>query len=69
MSLELSRQHVEQLPVLRINLKPATLNTLRETIEESCAAITPETLTAVVRSAVQRHRHCLAGDGGHFEHI
>ncbi|PNF29018.1 hypothetical protein B7P43_G14711, partial [Cryptotermes secundus] len=27
---------------------------LRETIEASCAAITPDTLTAVVRSAVRR---------------
>ena len=49
--------------------KPATLNALRETIEASCAAITPDTLTAVVRSAVRRHRRCLAADGGHFEHI
>jgi hypothetical protein len=29
--------------------KPATLNALRETIEASCAAITPDTLTALVR--------------------
>jgi hypothetical protein len=33
------------------------------------AAITTDTLTAVVRSAVWRHRRCLAADGGHFEHI
>jgi hypothetical protein len=33
------------------------------------AAITPDTLTAVVRSAVRRHRRCLAADGGHFGHI
>jgi hypothetical protein len=39
--------------------KLATLNALRET---------PDTLTAVVRSAVRRHRRCLATDGGHFEH-
>jgi hypothetical protein len=45
--------------------KPATLNALRETIEASCAAIAPDTLTAVVRSAVRRHRRCLAADGGH----
>jgi hypothetical protein len=45
--------------------KPAT----RETIEASCAAITPDTLTALVRSAVRRHRRCLAAGGGHFEHI
>jgi hypothetical protein len=69
MSLELSHQHVEQLPVLGINLKPATLNALRETIEASGAAITPDTQTAVVRSAVRRHGRCLAADGGHFEHI
>ncbi|PNF14075.1 hypothetical protein B7P43_G02154 [Cryptotermes secundus] len=49
--------------------KPATLNALRETIEASCSAITSDTLTAVVRSAVRRHRRCLAADGGHFEHI
>jgi hypothetical protein len=49
--------------------KPATLNALRETNEASCADITPDTLTAVVRSAVRRHRRCLATDGGHFEHI
>jgi hypothetical protein len=35
--------------------KPATLNALQETIEASCAAITPDTLTAA--------------DGGHFKHI
>jgi hypothetical protein len=46
--------------------KPATLNALREIIEASCAAITPDTLTAVVRSAIGRHRRCLAADGGHF---
>jgi hypothetical protein len=40
--------------------KPAT----RETIEASCAAITP----AVVRSAVRRYGRCLAADGDHFEH-
>ncbi|PNF37781.1 hypothetical protein B7P43_G10765 [Cryptotermes secundus] len=50
-------------------LKPATLNALRETIEASCAAITPDTLTAVVRSGVRRHRRSLAADGGHFEQI
>jgi hypothetical protein len=49
--------------------KPATLNALRETIEASCAAVTPDTLAAVVRSTVQRHRRCLAADGGHLEHI
>ncbi|PNF42969.1 hypothetical protein B7P43_G11340 [Cryptotermes secundus] len=49
--------------------KPATLNALREIIEASCAGISPDTLTAVVRSAVRRHRRCLAVDGGHFEHI
>jgi hypothetical protein len=43
--------------------------TTREIIQASCAAITPDTLTAVVRSAVRRHRRCLAADGGHFEHI
>jgi hypothetical protein len=49
--------------------KPATLNALRETIEASYAAITSDTLTAVVRSAVRRHSRCLAADGGHFKHI
>ncbi|PNF16785.1 hypothetical protein B7P43_G00864 [Cryptotermes secundus] len=49
--------------------KPATLNALRETIEASCTAITPDTLAAVVRSAVRLHRRCLAADSGHFEHI
>jgi hypothetical protein len=49
--------------------KPATLNALREAMEASCAAITPDTLTAVVRSAVRRHRRCSAADGGLFEHI
>jgi hypothetical protein len=49
--------------------KPATLNALRETIEASHAAITPDTLTALVRSAVWRHGRCLAADGGHVEHI
>jgi hypothetical protein len=49
--------------------KPATLKALQETIEVSRAAITPDTLTAVVRSAVRRHRRCLAADGGHFEHV
>jgi hypothetical protein len=39
--------------------KPAT----RETIEASCAAIRPDTLTCVVG----RLRRCLAADGGHFE--
>ncbi|PNF16275.1 hypothetical protein B7P43_G11653 [Cryptotermes secundus] len=49
--------------------KQAILNALREIIEASCAAITPDTVTAVVRSAVRQHRRCLAADGGHFEHI
>ncbi|PNF29413.1 hypothetical protein B7P43_G07048 [Cryptotermes secundus] len=49
--------------------KPATLNTLQETIEVSCAAIKLDTLTAIVRSAVWRHQRCLAADGGHFEHV
>jgi hypothetical protein len=40
--------------------KPAT----RETIEASCAAITPDTLTAAVRSSARRHRRSLAADGG-----
>jgi hypothetical protein len=35
----------------------------------SCAAITPDTLTTVVRSAVRRHRRCLAAGDGHFEHM
>jgi hypothetical protein len=30
---------------------------------------TPDTLTAVVLSAVRRHQRCLAADGGHFQHI
>jgi hypothetical protein len=36
--------------------KPATLKALRETIEASCAAITPDTLTAIVRSVTRQHR-------------
>ena len=40
--------------------KPATWDVLRESIGASCAAITPGTLTAVVRSAIQRHRCCIA---------
>jgi hypothetical protein len=49
--------------------KPATLYALRETIKASYAAITPDTMTAVVRSTIRRHRRCLAADGGHFEHM
>jgi hypothetical protein len=45
--------------------KPAT----RETIEASYAAITPDTLTAVLRSAVRWYRRCLVADGDHFENI
>ena len=43
--------------------RPATIEELRAKIEEVCASITPDTLTAVVRSAVQRH------GGDYFEHI
>ena len=39
------------------------------TIKETCAAITPDTLTAVVQSAVQHHGHCIQVAGDHFEHI
>ncbi|PSN33331.1 hypothetical protein C0J52_27864 [Blattella germanica] len=49
--------------------KPGTLEELRAKIEEVCAAITPDTLTAVVRSAVQRHMRCIQVGGHHFVHI
>ena len=48
--------------------KPATRDALRESIAVSCAVITPGTLTAVVRSVDQRHRRCLAVNGGHLTH-
>jgi hypothetical protein len=37
--------------------------------EASCAAITLDTLTAAVRSAVRRHRRYLAASGDHSEYI
>lgn len=49
--------------------RPRTIEELRAKIEEVCAAITPDTLTAVVRSAVQRHMRCIQVGGHHFEHI
>ncbi|PSN29579.1 hypothetical protein C0J52_27843 [Blattella germanica] len=54
---------------MRYRQRPRTIEELRAKIEEVCAAITPDTLTAVVRSAVQRHMLCIQVGGHHFEHI
>jgi hypothetical protein len=49
--------------------KPATLATLREEIEMSCAAITVDILVNVARSVVRRTQMCLDANCEHIEHF
>ena len=49
--------------------RPALIEELRAKIKGACATTKPDTLTALVRSAIQRHGHCIQVGGDHFKHI
>jgi hypothetical protein len=47
---------------------PRTLQDLRGEIETACAAVPLATIQNVYQSVVRRQQ-CVAGGGGHFEHL
>ena len=49
--------------------KPATINALKNNIEEEIRAISPETLSDVLDNALQRAQECENENGGHLSNI
>ena len=49
--------------------KPATINALKNNIEEEIRAISPETLSDALDNALQRAQECENENGGHLSNI
>ena len=49
--------------------EPATINALKNNIEEEIRAISPETLSDVLHNALQRAQECENENGGHLSNI
>ena len=49
--------------------KPATINALKNNIEEEIRVISPETLSDVLDNALQKAQECENENGGHLSNI
>lgn len=61
--------YIKSLIYRREEVRPHTLDDLRNKIIEACATITPQMLINARRSFYDRLGYCLAQEGGVFEHL
>ena len=49
-------------------MKPASLEELKEVVNDFCESLDPDEVRKAVRQIRRRAQACFEADGGHFEH-